>query len=298
MNFVATSLLLKKSLIEANPVSLTDQHLTDQHLTDQQMLADLAVAIVRSELTIVYQPQINLVTGQIIGVDALVRWSHQGCGQIQPSRFIPLAETSRLIHDLGAWVLQQACREAASWTASIAGAQAPTLTVNVSPWQMQEMGFATIVQNSLANSNLPPEQLILELACPIISSNNALLPQISIGQIITTMQHLRRQGIKLALGSCGIGSNTIRLLSQLPLDRLTLDRDFVQQVSVDPEVEANFYTIMNLAKRLRIPVMASGVETIDQIEFLSWHGCRIFQGYWYSPPFNTSELKRRLAMRH
>jgi EAL domain-containing protein (putative c-di-GMP-specific phosphodiesterase class I) len=293
MNFVATSVRLEKSLIETNPVGLTDQH-----LTDRQMLADLALAIARSELTIVYQPQINLATGRMIGVDALVRWSHQHDGEIQPSRFIPLAETSGLIHDLGAWVLQQSFTEATRWSALDALGQPLTLTVNVSPWQMQAPGFATIVQNSLVNSNLPPEQLILELACPIISSNNALLPQISIGQIITTMQQLRQQGIKLALGSCGLGSNTLRLLSQLPLDRLTLDRDFVQQVSIDPEVEANFYTIMNLAKRRRITVMASGVETIDQIEFLSWHGCRIFQGYWYSPPFNASELKQRLAMRH
>jgi c-di-GMP phosphodiesterase len=284
MNFVASPIFCERSVLEANQVDLTDQ----------QLVADLALAIGRSDLTIVYQPQINIISGQMIGVDALVRWSHERCGEIQPSRFIPLAETSRMIHRLGAWVLQQACVEAAHCLIP----ESITLTVNVSPWQMQEPEFATIVQSSLAHSNLPPEQLILELACPIISSHNALLPHISISQIMTTMQQLREQGIKLALGSCGMGSNTLRLLSQLPLDRLKLDRDFVQQVSVDPEVEANFYTIMNLAKRLRIPVMASGVETIDQIEFLSWHGCRIFQGYWYSPPFNTSELKRRLAMRH
>jgi c-di-GMP phosphodiesterase len=284
MNFVASPVLTQKSILETN----------QGDLPDQQLGADLALAIARSRLMIVYQPQINIVSGQMIGVDALVRWSHERYGEIRPSRFIPLAETSRLIHSLGAWVLQQACQETANWLAS----ESLTLTVNVSPWQMQEPSFATIVQTSLANSNLPPEHLILELACPIMSSQNALPPPISVGQIITTMQQLRQQGIKLALGSCGLGSNTLRLLSQLPLDRLTLDRDFVQQVSIDPEVEANFYTIMNLAKRRRITVMASGVETIDQIEFLSWHGCRIFQGYWYSPPFNASELKQRLAMRH
>jgi EAL domain-containing protein (putative c-di-GMP-specific phosphodiesterase class I) len=253
----------------------------------QSLSHDLQQALAQSQLHVVYQPQIEVVTRRMVGVEALIRWNHPVEGEISPDTFIPVAEQSNLIHLLGSWILRRACTESRYWDSLKAGDL--TLSVHVSPLQLESDMFYEIVKDIVAQTQFNPKQLVLKLTKINLDQD--------LSYLISAIQRFRNLGVAIALSDgClnpgeALGCSGLDLLQRLPIDLLKLQRNFIRQIFYNPEMEMKFYAIVNLAKRLNIPFIAEGVETVDQIEFLSWHGCRIHQGYWYARPKSAIELQ-------
>jgi EAL domain-containing protein (putative c-di-GMP-specific phosphodiesterase class I) len=238
-----------------------------------------ALSTDRAERRIFYQPQIDSLSGRMVGVEALIRWEEidyevdRAATKHWPPRVQPLYP----------WFIGQACAETTRWQNS--EGLHPTLLVNILPRQLLANGFLDIMLTILAQTQYNPSRLTLKLTKTNLSQNfAALMP------VVTQLQNW---GVSIALND-QTGSISGRSLQILPIDCLQLDRHFVQQIASNPEIESQFYTIVNQAKSLDINLIAAGVETTDQIEFLAWHGCRVLQGDWYSPPRSGAALQKWL----
>ncbi|MBV5293520.1 MAG: EAL domain-containing protein [Curvibacter lanceolatus] len=243
-----------------------------QGLRDQQMLLH-------------YQPQVDW-RGQIFGVEALVRWQHPSRGLVLPGAFIGLAEETRLILELGEWVLETACRQLAAW-APIPGHCALSIAVNVSAQQFHQRDFVQRVQGSLERTGAEPSRLKLELT-------ESLLVQ-DLPDVVRKMSQLQALGVRFSLDDFGTGYSSLAYLKQLPLDQLKIDQSFVRDVLVDANAATLARTIVSLADSLELQVIAEGVETVEQRDFLERSGCRYFQGYYFSRPMPLAALEALLS---
>jgi diguanylate cyclase (GGDEF)-like protein/PAS domain S-box-containing protein len=243
-----------------------------QGLRDQQMLLH-------------YQPQVDW-RGQIFGVEALVRWQHPSRGLVLPGAFIGLAEETRLILELGEWVLETACRQLAAW-APIPGHCALSIAVNVSAQQFHQRDFVQRVQGSLERTGAEPSRLKLELT-------ESLLVQ-DLPDVVRKMSQLQALGVRFSLDDFGTGYSSLAYLKQLPLDQLKIDQSFVRDVLVDANAATLARTIVSLADSLELQVIAEGVETVEQRDFLERSGCRYFQGYYFSRPLPLAALEALLS---
>ncbi len=232
-----------------------------------------------------YQPQVS-ATGRILGVEALVRCRHPQRGVISPGEFIPLAEDNGLILPLGRWVLETACARLASWASSPRTADL-TVSVNVSARQIRQDGFVDEVRTILARTGANPARLKLEL------TESSLVTEIE--SVIVRMEALKAGGVGFALDDFGTGYSSLAYLKRLPLDQLKIDQSFVRDILVDPNDAAIARMIIVLAESLGLTVIAEGVETAAQRDFLVSHGCRAYQGYLFSRPLGDDELEQRLA---
>jgi diguanylate cyclase (GGDEF)-like protein/PAS domain S-box-containing protein len=236
--------------------------------------ADLRLALAQDELSLNYQPQVD-AEGRIMGVEALVRWQHPQRGAIAPADFIPLADDTGMILQLGQWVLREACRQLARWATQPETA-ALTLSVNVSPRQFRHPEFvaqaAEVLQHTQANARL----LSLELTENLLADD--------IDQLADKMAALRAHGLRFVLDDFGTGHSSLRALQQLPLQQLKIDPSFVRDLTADTSAEAIVRATIGLAANLKLQVMAAGVETTAQRDVLLSAGCRAFQGYLFSPP--------------
>ena len=240
----------------------------------------LRQAIVNNELRVHYQPQVDVRTGLIVGAEALVRWQDPEHGLIPPSRFIPLAEETGLIHAIGAWVLRETCIQGARWTK--AGLPPLTLAVNVSAHQLRGDELYATITNLLAETGFPAQRLELEL------TESALLDQRDQG--METLSRLRIHGSRLAIDDFGTGYSSLSYLKRFPLDILKIDKSFVDDIprhQDDMEIAA---TIVAIGHILHFKVLAEGVETQEQLEFLRNQGCDYYQGYLFSPPLPADEF--------
>ena len=247
----------------------------------------LRKAIERDELILLYQPQVSLMTGEIIGTEALVRWQHPELGLIAPSRFIPLAEETGLIVPLGEWVLRTACRQAAVWER-----EGRTLrqSVNLSARQLGEAGLVALVQAALEETKLNPRLLDLEL------TESALVVQ---GEAaVARLAALRALGVRISIDDFGTGYSSLAYLRRFPLDILKVDRSFVTGLSgADRQArqdQAVVQAIISMAHALDLEVVAEGVETAAQRETLRRLGCDYMQGFLYSPPVTPERLESLL----
>jgi len=245
----------------------------------------LGSALATDQLHLVYQPQVSLETGRVLGVEALARWTSPELGEVEPDEFIRVAENSRLIFRLGDWVLNEACRQMAKW--ETAGASPASITVNVSPVQFTAPGFVDSVAEVLATHGLAAERLCLEI------TEAALMD--AEHRIFATLRSLHDLGVYLAIDDFGTGHSSLGQLRGLPVDVLKIDRSFVVSLDTDAEAAGIVTAILSLAHVLGLHVVAEGVETEGQARELGLRGCTVVQGRRYSLGVAPALIPRLIA---
>jgi diguanylate cyclase (GGDEF)-like protein/PAS domain S-box-containing protein len=245
---------------------------------------ELREAIARDEFILHFQPQMNLATGRIFAAEALLRWKHPVRGMISPATFIPVAEETGLIVPIGDWVLRAACRQMTAWRE--AGLPPLVVSVNVSARQFRERNWAPRVAAALAETGLEARYLELELTESLIMQD--------VPGAIATMHELEAIGVHLAIDDFGTGYSSLSALKRFPVRRLKIDRSFVEDIPSDPDDEAITSAIISLAQKLGLRVIAEGVETDAQVEFLRQSGCDEIQGYFFSRPLPPQDFEALL----
>ncbi|HEX4036766.1 MAG TPA: EAL domain-containing protein [Acidobacteriaceae bacterium] len=235
---------------------------------------DLRQALEQKELFLVYQPQVDMRTGAIRGLEALLRWQHPRLGLVPPASFISLAEGTGLIVPIGEWVLRKACSQARQW--QMAGLPAVPVAVNVSAIQFRHEGFAKFVRNLLEETGLEAKYLELELTEGVLLTNEDLM--------FAMTQELRSMGVKLTIDDFGTGYSSLGYLRQFKVNRLKIDRSFVRDVPMNADDTAIATAIIQMAKALNLEVLAEGVENERQLAFLRSQHCYEIQGFYYSKP--------------
>ena len=247
---------------------------------------ELRRAVARDELHLQYQPIVDLISGRMVGVEALVRWLHPDLGMIAPAEFIPVAEDSGLIADIGQWVLHAACAQMHQWHS--AGHVGLYVAVNVSDRQVKR-GLVRQVDEALALSGLEPSCIELEITEQSLVDNiEASIAQLSL---------LKERGVKLAIDDFGTGFTSLSYVKRLPIDKLKIDMTFVKDLPNSPDDAAIAMTIVSLAQGLSLKVVGEGVQTQAQHDFLRDLGCHFAQGYLYSRPVTADRMTRFLAQR-
>lgn len=238
--------------------------------------ADLRGALSQGQLSVYYQAQNSLTTGEIIGYEALLRWQHPKQGFIPPSEFIPLAEENGLILQIGEWVLHEACTQAVTWK------EPYKVAVNLSPVQFAHTDLPGIVARVLQRTGLAPERLELELTESTIFANRERSLQV--------LREIKALGVHIALDDFGTGYSSLDTLRTFPFDKIKLDRSFFGELAASPQATAIVRAVLALGKSLGIPVLAEGIETLDQLSLLTDEGCDEAQGYWFGRPAPLSQL--------
>jgi EAL domain-containing protein (putative c-di-GMP-specific phosphodiesterase class I) len=246
---------------------------------------DLRRAIERGEIELHYQPQVELADGRICGLEALMRWRHPARGWVPPARFIGIAEESDLINVLGEWALGEACRQLAAWDRD--GPPAPRIAVNVSARQFRSDGFVDAVAEALRRHGVAPARLELELTESLLIDDREAA--------VATLDRLKALGVQIAVDDFGTGYSSLSYLSGLPVDVLKIDRSFVVQTEKGGRDATIAQAIISLAHGLGLRVLAEGVETAGQLEFLRAHGCNECQGYLFARPAPAAALGAALA---
>lgn len=241
-------------------------------------------ALDRHEFIIEYQPQVEIATGRIFGAEALLRWQHPDLGLLKPVNFISAAEETGLIVALGEWAMKTACSQARAW--QVGGFPDIQVAVNLSAVQVQQLDFPATIARVLAETQLDPKYLELEI------TESALMRNVE--SSIARLQQLRQMGIKLALDDFGTGYSSLSYLRQMPITRLKMDFSFVHALARDPGGDVLVKAILNIAKSLHLEVLAEGVETMEQLELLKAEGCDQVQGYYFSSPVSASEFEMLL----
>jgi diguanylate cyclase (GGDEF)-like protein/PAS domain S-box-containing protein len=263
-----------------NRLSFFDPDLQSDVTTRALLVRDLRQVLDRAELRLHYQPIVD-ARRHIRGVEALVRWQHPTRGMVSPASFIPLAEQTNLIQPIGQWVLNVACTQLASWAAHPVRSHW-TVAVNVSERQFCDAGFVESVQRALEGSGADPRLLRLEITESLLHND--------LDMTLAKMDALRRQGVKFSLDDFGTGYSSLSYLKKLPLHQLKIDKSFVDDVLTDASDAAIVRTMVSLAGNLQMGVVAEGVETEAQMDFLVRCGCQGFQGYLYSRPVPAEQL--------
>ena len=244
-------------------------------------------ALARSEFHLAYQPQLDMESGRVTGVEALIRWQHPERGLVSPAQFIPLAEETGLIVPIGEWVLRTACFQNKAW--QDAGLPPFIVSVNVSARQFRERTLIAQVALALRDSGLEPRLLELELTESLVMED--------LDKALQSMKALRAMGVQLSIDDFGTGYSSLSALKRFPIARLKIDQSFVRDIPGDEEDKAIAKTIIALGHELNLKVIAEGVETEQQLEFLRAHGCDEMQGYLFSRPVPPAELAALVRMR-
>ena len=244
------------------------------------MESSLRHAVTRGEFMLAYQVKVDVSTGQMSGVEALVRWRHPEMGLVPPMDFIPLAENMGLISEIGEWVLVTACRQCRSWHDM--GLPWVRMAVNVSALQFRETDVPEVVRRALDDSGLEPRYLELELTETVLMQR--------VDEVAVVLKQLRAMGVTIAIDDFGTGYSSLNYLKRMPIDSLKIDRSFVHDITEDGDGAEIVSTIINLAHNLKLKAVAEGVETAEQAEFLRARGCDEVQGYLISRPVSAEDL--------
>jgi diguanylate cyclase (GGDEF)-like protein/PAS domain S-box-containing protein len=271
-----------------NGVQFYAPHMNAQAFDRLALESALRHALQEDQFELHFQPQIDLASGRVVGTEALIRWRHPLLGNLRPDRFIGLAEETGLIVPIGAWVLQTACRQNRRWQRE--GLGPLRIAVNLSARQFAEPDLLATIERVLRETGLPPDSLEIELTESMMMDD--------IEGAIHTMQCLKRMGIKLSIDDFGTGYSSLQYLKRLPVDVLKIDRSFVQDMVGSADGAALVDAIISLAHCLRMHVIAEGVETIEQLDFLRGSGCDEVQGHVYSHPQPVERIEALLRAGH
>jgi diguanylate cyclase (GGDEF)-like protein/PAS domain S-box-containing protein len=259
------------------------RHEMHARLAERQLLeADLRCALGRNEFLLHYQPKLGLQTGEITGVEAVIRWLHPQRGVIYPAQFVPIAEECGLIVPIGQWVLLEACKQAKAWRDS--GLGVVPVSVNVSAAEFGAKDFLSGVRAVLIATGVQPQHLELELTETVLMRDAEAA--------VVTLAKLKAMGVQLAIDDFGTGYSSFTYLRRFPSDALKLHQSFVQEITVDPADAAIVSAMINLGRSLKQRVIAEGVETRAQLKFLQRHGCGEGQGFYFSPPVAAEQAGR------
>jgi len=245
---------------------------------------NLRQAYERQEFLIHYQPVLDLKTGKVVAVEALVRWAMPNAGLIPPLDFIPLAEQTGLIVPIGEWVLRTACMQTRTWEK--AGLPPLSIAVNLSARQFQQQDLVVHIADALRDSGLSPSQLDLE-----ITESHAMQDA---DFTLSVFHDLQAMGVRISIDDFGTGYSSLGFLKQFPINTLKIDRSFVKDLATDPKDEAIVSAIIVLAHRLGLDVVAEGVETEAEMHILKRHHCNRMQGYFFSKPLAAIDLEALL----
>jgi diguanylate cyclase (GGDEF)-like protein len=255
---------------------LFEPEMNIQALARRCLEADLRGALDRGEFELHYQPFINVVSNQVTGFEALIRWNHRDKGLIPPADFIPLAEETGLINPIGDWVLRQACKDAAAWPEGL------QIAVNLSPVQLRNRALPRFVILALAAAGLDPKRLELEI------TETALLKDDEV--LLASLHHLRALGVRIAMDDFGTGYSSLKYLRSFPFDKIKIDRSFVKELGIRSDCAAIVRAVAELGRSLAMTTTAEGVETEAQLAHLKKEGCTEVQGYLFSKPRPAGEL--------
>jgi len=255
--------------------SFFDNSMQETVQTKDKMSRELRRAIDNDALDVSYQPQCDASANEVIAVEALARWTHPEMGSISPSSFIPLAEETGLINDLGQWILRRACRDAHRWPDLL-------VSVNVSPTQFKHPRFVEMILETLDDFNLAPNRLEIEVTESVFAGQHMT--------ILNSMKRLQDRGVKIALDDFGSGYSSLSYLRKFPFDTLKIDRDFISDMDDSLEAEAILTSIIQLGQALGMTIVAEGIEARHQIGFLADNGCHRMQGFYISRPLADEAL--------
>jgi diguanylate cyclase (GGDEF)-like protein/PAS domain S-box-containing protein len=257
------------------------------HAVERQSLEEgLRHALERQELVLHYQPKINLQTGSIIGAEALVRWRHPKRGVVPPAKFIPIAEECGFIVRIGQWVMHEACCQARIWQEK--GLPALRIAVNISAAELRAKDFVAGVRAILTETGLEPHYLELELTETFLMQDSK--------STVAVLKDLKDIGVQLAVDDFGTGYSSLSYVKRFPIDTLKIDRSFVRDLVTDDDDASIVSAVISMGKSLHMRVVAEGVETPEQLQFLREHSCPFAQGYYFSPPVVAGEFTQLLRI--
>ncbi|WP_088105610.1 EAL domain-containing protein [Halalkalibacter urbisdiaboli] len=254
----------------------------DLKLSPFKMEMELYKAIERKEFSLQYLPKVDLKSGKILSIEALIRWEHPRLGKVSPRVFIPVAEETGLIHSIGEWALNEACRQNKAWQEK---GFYFTVSVNLSGLQFTQKDLVDVIVRSLERTGLEPQYLELEITERVTTDNN---------QTIEVLQKLKGLGIQICIDDFGRGSSSLNDLKQLPVDTLKIDQSFVQGLYKNPDDEMIVKSIISMAHHFNLRVVAEGIETKEQLAFLQQHHCDEGQGFFLSKPVLANQLEHNL----
>lgn len=276
----ADTAMYKSKEISGNSYHFFSESMDNRTFETIKLENALYRALEQNELVLYYQPQISYPDNKLVGVEALLRWKHPKKGMIGPDQFIPIAEDTALIVPIGEWALKEACAQLKEWQDK--GYPLFSVSVNLSVRQFAQNNLFETVKNVLQEVDLSPEYLRVELTENLIIKNTELT--------LKTMKQLKELGIKIAIDDFGTGYSSLGYLKQLPIDTLKIDKSFLQDIVTDEDNAAITDTIITLAQNLDLSVIAEGVETEQQVQFLSVRNCFLMQGYYFDRPMTAQEI--------
>jgi diguanylate cyclase (GGDEF)-like protein/PAS domain S-box-containing protein len=267
-----------------NNVQFFTEDLNSQMVERLAIENGLRLALDRQEFFLVYQPQMDIATGRVVGYEALIRWKHPVLGLVPPDKFIRIAENSGLIVPIGEWVLRTACSQVRRWQNE--GLPAVRIAVNVSAVQFRQDGFRDLIRDVLRETGLAPECLELELTESLLLTNADV--------VFSVLQELNEMGLSLAIDDFGTGYSSLSYLKQFRVNKLKIDRSFIRDIAEHSDDAAITTAIISMAKSLNLKVIAEGVETEEQMSFLRVHQCDEIQGYYFSKPLLPGDAAEKL----
>lgn len=259
-----------------------EPHMSTAYAERLKVETHLRSAIEKNEFCINYQPQIDLNTKKIIGVEALIRWTNPELGFVPPNNFIPLAEESGLIDQIGEWVLNTACRQVKRWQVEFG--LFIRVGINISPKQFQRPDFVSKIDRVIKETGINPKYIDLEI------TENGLMQNTS--ECILVLKRLKEIGVKISIDDFGTGYSSLSYLKRFPIDTLKIDQSFVRELTDNTNDQAIVTSIINLAHNMQLNVIAEGVETVEIVKFLNTHHCDEMQGYLYSKPLSVDSFEK------
>ncbi len=242
-------------------------------------------ALERSELELYYQPQVNSRSGMLVGLEALIRWNHPERGVVGPGIFIPVAEKTGLIIEIGEWVVRTACRQNKRWQDM--GLLKIPVAVNISARQFEDSNITEAIDEILNGTNLPAEYLEIEI------TEHVAFRELS--GVVETLKRLKRLGVKITMDDFGTEYSSLNYIRQLPVDSAKIDKCFIDGIGANLKDEAIVKTMIALLEALELKVVAEGVETKRQVDFLAEKGCHIIQGFYYYKPMPADRIEKLLC---